>query len=443
MPYGVEKMKKNTYWKFAALLAGVTCLPAHAVTSAADTRPAPEDFPSYTLYLQALFNYQRGHAYQKAAPALAESKPAESLDDAIANAGNNPGYVDTSAHPRSTFKSFNLAQIPTQDMSQNNIENALGLYNDHSLQQPPGTTARLRADNDISLTPDVEMRLISDAYYAAWQTDSDLAQNTFSGRIGLPEGEAYASASVKKSTQGDHGLDLTLSSKVRTNLYIVDQDGIPGSHYAGAGALAIQPLSLEFQDISSHITVIEDQYNNDFISIQAGTPNAIILDLSGSRFGAADAKNGTGSLVLSQSQIGRINYFAEFGPNSLLTIAPGMKMDIKIGHPDGMTKPLATVTGSINNITLGGIRLLAQDTGNQDTNSALQIGSIGISDLDINLRLFIDNSTVVIDMGPSKRDMSLSLERIALGPNTTTSVVGDLYVSRVGISNARISIAAH
>ncbi len=441
-------MKRITQQNLILVLASLLTLQAEAVSSIPDQRPRPEEFASFSLYLQALFDHQRMQGSlsgQTVTKSLASIPQNESVDQAIANAGKNTGHVDTSSRPRSTFKSFALAQISPQDMSQSNIADVLGIFGDHGLEQTPTTGLRMRADSDIHLTPDVDLRLAGDINDAKRQEVSNSIIQSFSGYIVLPEGEAYTSASVTKSTQGDHGLDLTLSTRLRTNVYMIDRDGIPGSSFAGAGALAIQPLSLEFQDITSHITASKDRQNSDLIRIQTGSPNAITLDLSGSQIGAADAPNNVGTLALSSASLGRINYFAKFGPNSIVSIAPGMKMDIKISKPDGMRAPLATVNGSISSIHVGDLRLLGQSNGgSDDENTALRIGSIGISDLDIsNLRLFINNQTIIIDMGPSAKDMALSLERISIGPNPESSIVGDLYMSHIGVSGARISIAAH
>lgn len=442
-------MNKNKYWKCAILLAGIASLSAQAVTSTPDARPHPEDFSSYSLYLQALFDFQRAQTpttLQNSARSLASDNipVSENLDDAIANAGSNPGYIDTSTHPRSTFKSFALAPIPTQDMSQNGIEDALGIFGNHELEQPPTTTARLRPDNDLSLTPNVDMRLIGDAYDIAWTIDTLTVLESFSGYIALPEGEASASASVTKSTQGDHGLDLTLSARVRSNIYMIDRDGMPGSRFSGAGAVAIQPLSLQINGLTSHITAIRNNRNQDLIAIQSGSPNAIILDLSGSRFGVADAENQADRLSFSRNRIGNINYFAGFGQNALVTIAPGMSINIKLGHPDGMRAPLATVNGKIPTINIGDLSLLGRDSSSDNEDQDFHIGNLSISGLDIsNLRLFINKRTVVIDMGTGSSDLSISMERVAIGPRATSSVIGDFYVGHIGVANTRISIAAH
>lgn len=437
-------MKKNTHWKCIALLAGMTSLSAQAVSSGPESRPHPENFPSYSLYLQALFDFQRAQspaAAKASATAAAASAPTESLEDAIANAGSNPGYVDTSTHPRSTFSSFGLAPIPAQDMSQNGVENALGIFSGHELEQPPATTARLRPDSDARLIPDVEPRLISDAYDMLWENIASSAQEIFSGYIALPEGEAYASASVVKGSE--HGLDLTLSSKVRSNIYIIDEDGVPQTGRSFAGAIAVQPLSLQLTDLTSHITVLRSSNNDDLISIQSSSSNPLFIDLSGSRIGTASAGDTKGPLVLSRKNLGEISYFASFGPNALLTIAPGMSLNIKLGHPDGMNKPLVTLNGRISDINVGDISVLGNDR--SDDSAGAHIGKMSITGLNlIDLRLYIKDQTVVIDMGRGVRDMAVSMERIAMGSNTSaSSMIGDLYVEHIGIANSRISIAAH
>lgn len=440
-------MKKSTQQKYAALILSLVIMPALAVTSGPELRPQPQNFSSYSLYLQALFDYQRT---QGRAPAIASSAvnqsttTAENLEEAIANAGKSPGYIDVSTRPRSTFKSFSLAQIPTQDMEQNSVNDALGNFGDHSLKEPPSTNSRLRPDSDLSLVPDVSLRLISDAYDARWQETSNAVIDNFSGYILLPEGEAQASASVKKSTQGDSGIDLTLSAKVRSNVYIIDRDGLPGTQFDKAGVVAIKPLALEFSNIKSHITTYRNKNNDDLISIQSSSNNPITLDLSGSRFGTASAIGSTGSVALDRRHVGPVSYFAGFGEGAIATIAAGTQLDIKIGRPDGMKKALATVNGKVPDISVENFRLLRQQGEMGEEKIDLNIGKMKVSGLNMtNLRLFLNKKTIVIDMGTGIRNLSLSMEQIAIGHDIEKSVLGDLYIDNASINSSRISIAAH
>lgn len=442
-------MNASSRWKYATLAACLSCLsPLSLASTASEQKPSPDDFASYSLYLHALFDYQRKHSGLKPAQIAATSSQAEpeSLEEAIAKSGKSPGYVDTSANPRSTFKSFTLPAISAQDMSISSITDALGVFGleNTTLTEVPQTTARLRADNDLVLTPNVDMRLSGDAYYAAWSQDQQAIIDLVGGQIILPEGEAQASATVSKSTLGDGGLDLTLSTKVRTNFYMIDRDGIPNSNFSGAGALAIQPIAIEFSNITSHITAEKNNRNDDLIRVLVASPNAIIMDLSGSQIGVADARADSGQLALSQQNIGKIGYFAKFGKDAQVRIAPGMKMDIKIGAPDGMRTPLATVNGRIDNISISNISLLGRSTGNDDDDNALRIGRMGISDLEIkDLQVFLDNQTLVLKIGPSSKDLGVSLERIAIGPKPDSAIIGDLYMNHIGVSNMQVSIAAH
>ncbi len=440
-------MKRTTQQSCAALLAGLLSLPVMALTSGPDARPRPEDYPSYSLYLQALFDYQRAQhpaAAKTVAPVQEAPAAPESLEDAIANAGHNPGYIDTSAHPRSTFKSFALTQIPSQDMSQNGVADSLGIFGDHELDQPPRTTARLRPDNDLYLIPDVDLRLLGDTQDIMWQELAETSEGIFGGYIELPEnGWAYANASVSKSTQGDHGIDMTLSSRVRSNVYILDRDGMPGTPFDNPGVVAIRPLSLTISGMHSHITTFRDQHKDDLIAISTSTQNPLLIDLSGSRFGTAATTDHASKIAPDRSNVGPASYFAAFGDNAMLTIAGGTQLDIKVSHPDGLRKPLATVNGKVPTMSLGNFRLIDQyENGEEKVN--LSIGKTKISGLDIaNLRLYLNKATIVIDLGTGVRDMSLGMEQVAIGNNTESSVLGDLYIDHVGINNSRISIAAH
>lgn len=440
-------MKRITQQHLAIILASLLSMQAEAVTSAPDQRPRPEEFSSFSLYLQALFDYQRAQdrpAHQSAHSSATSATADEALADDIASTKQPSGYVDTSSQPRSTFKSFALAQISTQDMSQSNVADALGVFDDHSPEQPPTTNLRMQPDSDLGLLPDISLRLRSDLYDAKRQDLSGLASASFSGYIKLPEGEAYASASVEKSTRGDHGLDLTLSSKVRSNVYIIDRDGLPGIGSGTAGALAIKPLAVEFSNLSSHITAARNNRNEDVLSIQSSTDSPIILDLSGSRFGVANASQVSGTVALDGQKLGPVSYFASFGDNAFVTIAGGTELDIKVGRPDGMNKPFATVNGKIPTISLESFNLLEQSDKNGNSTVNLNIGKLEIAGLELkNLRLYFNQNAVVIETGTSGRNMSVSMERVAIGQGSESSVLGDIYFQITSIPNMRVSIASH
>jgi hypothetical protein len=441
-------MKRITQQNLILVLAGLLTLQAEAVSSIPDQRPRPEEFASFSLYLQALFDYQRTQGRtsgQAARNPSASNTSNESLDQAIANAGRSSGYVDTSSQPRSTFKSFSLAQISPQDMSQSNIADALGVFGDHGLEQIPMTGLRMQADSDLHLTPDVEPRLAGDIKDAKRQEISNSIIESFSGYIVLPEGEAYTSASVTKSTQGDNGLDLTLSTKVRSNVYIIDRDGLQGIGPGIAGAVAIRPLALEFSNLTTHITAARSSRNEEVLSIQSSTESPIVVDLSGSRFGVANASEmAEDTLALDGSRLGPVSYFASFGDNAFVTIAGGTHLDLEIGRPDGMQRPFATINGKIPTISLESFNLLEQadERGNSKVN--LSIGKMEIAGLELkDMRLYFNQNKIVIETGTGSRNMSVSMERVAIGQGSETSAIGDIYIQITSMPNMRVSIASH
>lgn len=432
-------------WKLAVFLTSLCSLPALAITSEEQTRPRPESYASYSLYLQALFDYQRAQEPKAANTSKPVAKPVasnttESLDNAIANSGQNPGYVDTSAKPRSTFRSFALSQIPAQDMSTTTIDNALGNFSNHTMQQPPRTVARLRPDSGLHLFEDSEISLLQDASNILWRVQQQQAVDSYAGHITLPEGESDASASASIGDEPG-SLDLTLSAKVRSNVYITDRDGIPHTSYWHAGAVAIQPLALQMSNLTTHITTPRNRGGDRYVAISASSPNAIYVDLSGSRFGVADANEGAGRVALSRAQFGRISYFAKLGDEALLTIAPGMKLDIKLDKPDGLRKPFVTLNGKVSDISLGDIGILSKNTGEEEINGA-HISKMRISGINlVNAGLYIQDESIVLDVGSGIRDMSIVMERLAMGSGNI--FVGDFYTQNIGIANTRITFSAH
>lgn len=436
-------MKKNN-WKWAVLFSGVYSLSALAITPEAGTqRPAPENYASYSLYLQALFDFQRASNAGSPKQTSTGSAEQESLEQAIAHAGSNPpGSVDIGTKPRSTFKSFALNQIPAQDMSQTSVDNALGIFSDHAMQQQPQTTARLRPDNALSLFGDEEISLLADANNLIWQYQSERSVNDFSGHITLPEGEADASASAHIGEEKG-SLDLKLSSKVRSNVYITDRSGIAGSrNHKNAGAIALQPIALEIRDLTAHITTPVNSRGDRLIEIESSSPRAIIVDLSGSRIGAANAKNSSPRLALSKEDIGPISYLARLGPDALLTIAPGMQLNIRLDRPDGLLRPFASLNGKISDISVGDITILGKNA-SADSEGGIHIGRLRVSGLNlVNAGLFINGESIVLDMGSGIRNMSIAIERLAMGTGPN-AFIGDLYTDNIGIANTHVTIAAH
>lgn len=440
---------KKTAWKYALLLSGISMLgSAMAMNPASDVKPKPEDFPSYSQFLQALIDYQRqqgNHGFSSAPVAsVADSNSSESLDDAVAkaSAGSNPGYVDTSSHPRSTYRTFALNQLASYDMSATTINDALGTYDEHQMEEEPGTTARLRADNDLSLTPDVALRLIGDAYDGRLLSLGDQA-NTMSGDIILPEGQGRVSATTRKNADGS--LDLNLTSSVRTNVYFIDRDGIPNSGYAHAGAVALRSLALDIRDVNANISGARsgNSNGNDLLVVKTTSPNAIRIDLSGTRIGVADATYDGSIVRLSSANIGQVNYFMRFGNNSVLTIAPGMNMKTVITHPDGLNKPLVTINGDIGDINISDVALTDFSTDQNGGSNILSIGKVGLSNLSMrNMHIYIVNRSIVMDVGNGINDLGMSLERVSVGSDPSI-MVGDLYIQHMNVSSSRIQIASH
>ncbi len=441
-------MPKNN-WKWAILLAGAQSLSAFAITpEAGANKPLPENYASYSLYLQALFDYQRAKdsAGNQLPPSVSGSiKPdkSESLDAAIAQAGSTTGYIDKSSKPRSTYKSFSLNQLPPQDMSQSNVGDSLGIFSSHIMQQQPQTTARLRPDNPLSLFSNEEAQLFADVSHITWQSQSKKAITDFSAKIILPEGEAEASASASIDDEED-ALELTLSSRVQTNIYLIDRDGIPDSNnYRQAGAIAIQGFGLQIDDMATKIHTPLNSSGDTHLVLDVSSPNPILIDLSNSRFGSADAKNGAAELAFSSAEIGNISYFAKFGPNSVMTIAPGMSMNIRLDEPEGMVQPLATLNGKISDISIGDISILGRDTSSGGQNG-IHIGKIRVSGLNlVNAALYANGEAIVMDMGSGIRNMSITMERVAIGAAGSNVFVGDFYTDNIGIANTRVSFASH
>lgn len=424
--------------------------------------PRPESYASYSLYIQALFNYQKMQGTEKTAASgkpcknkndngpngpekvntcqpesaskIITGEPAdnqyESLEDAISKRSPDirPEYTDTSTHPRSTFSSFPLNPITAQDLRKTSGSGLLGFFNSVVLQSMVNASVDQQLNHDNRPTTNADPRVSNDIASMLY-TQIITETLAMGGIIVLRDGSGYVN--VASSVVGT-GLQLQLSSNVRSGIDFVDRDGYPGSSFNQAGAVVVNSVGINVPNMLVNIQGSNlTSSNPDLIGIQVNSPSAITVDLSGTTVGAADA-------VRDGSKIGAASTFLSFGPQSVLTISPGMSLKTAISHPNGTTTAFATLNGNIGSIDLQDISLL--DNGA----SVFHIGSLGMDGIQlVNTQIFIDGQKIIIDAGTGINNASLSLERLSLGDGINASMLGDLYVSHINVVNARLSVEAH
>lgn len=462
----IMKQTTATTWSVIILTSIMTFTPGTSTASmdadGAGAPPRPENYASYSLYIQALFNHQKMQSKDKGAtiekscrkknandpnepgktnacqpPSAAEAGAGapgdtqyESLEDAISkrSADLRPDHINTSTHQRSTFRSFPLSPIPAQDLSQTGVSGLLGFFNSRIFQDQTSARAdqQLNSNNSPSINNDPRVsNEIASLLYAQIIGETI----TMGGNVVLRDGNGHVEVTGKVVGTG---LQLQLSSNVRTGLYIVDRDGYPGSRFDQAGAVVVNSLGISIPNMLINIQGINRTSSNpELIGIQVNSPSAITVDLSGTTIGAADA-------VRDGSKIGAATNFLSIGPHSALTISPGMSLNATLSRPDGMVTPLVTINGNLGDINLQNISLL--DNGM----SAFQIGNLGINGIAlVDTRIYIDGQRIVIDAGTGINNASVSMEQLSFGDAINTTMLGDLYVSHINLVNARMSVEAH
>lgn len=442
------------------LLAGLVAAAVPAAQAGTE-RPRPENFATYSLYIQALVDYQRnqdpapspqavaGAADSKlcrdsdgdekkknscegkyllgqnhlpeegsSAPKSEEKAPApvyENLEETIARAGYErplPG-PEGEAPARSRFSDFPLAEIPSQDLSETGVEGLLGLFDNVRLRLLTGGGAGGGAgggsSGGVSLGEDGTLRATLDDYLIAL----DAFTASLGGLITLRDGYALVDSSVAAD---GNGLRLTLSAQVRTGLYVVDRDGLPDSGYAAAGAVGLDSLGITVPRLDINLQAIRSTTGDGVFQLDTASPQAIVVALANTRVGAADA-------LADGSRIGPTTDFLAFGPQSRLVIAPGTRVNALVGQPNGLRSPFLTLNGRVGDITVNDISLLDNNSG-----GAINIGTLALRNIVLaDTRVYMDDNRLIVDAGRGLGNLGVEIERLYLGNPGSGGFVGDFY----------------
>lgn len=447
----------------ASVMAGISSTGMASMDSdGANAAPRPESYASYSLYIQALFNYQKTQdkeksaARKKSCPPKGSDEPNglinkdecmeqgasandidhadnnqhESLEDAISKSTPDISrdYASNSIRPRSTFSSFPLNPITAQDLSKTGVSGLLGFFNSLVLQSQTSTAAETQSNNNNGSPTNIDPRISNDINSLLY---TQIVGETLAmgGNLVLRDGSGHVDVTGKIVGTG---LQLELSSHVRTGLYIVDRDGYPGSYFDKAGAVVVNSMGIDIPNMLVNIQGVNNTGNNaDLIKAQLYSSAAITVDLSGTTIGAADA-------VRDGSKIGIATDFIRFGPDSVMTIAPGMSMNTTLSRPNGTTTPFITLNGNIGTISLKDISLM--DNGA----SVFNIGMLSVTGIQlVNAQVFIDGQKIIVDAGTGIKNASISLERLSFGDTLNATLLGDLYVNHINVVNTRMTVEAH
>lgn len=467
-----------------ALLAG----PAGAATSVA---PRLQDFTDYSLYVQAMVDYRQSleekpkvdektggdasklcrdskggsqdekkknncegkylevehrlpddnerQAKQKVA---APAEEAENLEEAISRRSTSfLSYDGTApaAGPDATPRGFPLQEIPTADLSEAGVAGLLGLFNNARLQNLGGSAAPggvfgastggsgAGGYGGSAMDKDGTLTITADDYLLQLATlDLDQLASTVSF------GDGYSIVSATVRTQGN-GLSIGLSAQVYTPVYIVDRDGLPGTQWAGAGAVVVDHMAILIPYVQADIqSVRTTSSDSSLLQMDVYSPGAIYVDLANTNVGVAGAS-------VDGSRIGASTPFLQFGPSALLTIAPGTRVRATLSTPDGLRTPLVTLNGSIGALSIRDVRIVDSVAG-----GSIGFGRLGVSSLDlVDARIYMNNNSVVVDTGHSLSNVNVDIERFYLGNDRGGNFVGDFYARGATLDNLRFTATPH
>lgn len=480
-------------WRLApAVLAALLAGPALA--TATGERPRPQDFPDYGSYVKALVDYQRALEAQpektdkkigaddsklcrdsqgggqddkkkqgscEGKYLVVESEPTEEnrrkprkeearvapvvqhedLEETISrnSSSYSPGMGPAGAYPDLTPRGFPLQEISAADLSESGISGLLGLFDNVRMNNLGGAAAPggifgaaiggsgAGGSGASGIDPDGTLFASLDNIIIQLSTlDLDQLADT----VIFGDGYSIVSASVRIA--GD-GLSIGLSSETYTSLAIVDSDGLPGTRWAGAGALTVDRIAVLVPYVEANIrTVRTSSSDYSLLQLDAYSPGPIYVDFSDSAIGVAPA-------TPDGRWIGDSTAFLRFGPDSMLTIGAGTRVRAVVSKPEGLTTPFVTLNGRIGDISVNDVRMVDAVAG-----GSIGFGNMRLGGLDlVDARVYMHDRSVVIDTGRSLSDISVDIERLYLGNDGGGSFIGDIYARGGRLLNLRLTATPH
>lgn len=488
-------MKRPGLPPFRPLLAGSLALLLTGTALAAPSRPRAEDYPDYSKYIQALVDYQR--ALDTPPPEKEKPKSGIDPDKLCQDGGSGGGgesaeekkknscegkyLVVEDPIPEENKRKPKLQKVETEPVSYENLEdtisrNSSSLFPTLGNPDSPSTTPLHLPDQELSaadlsesgvtgllgLFDNVRMRnlggnassgglygsgggsggsgsggILADGTLRATLDNFLLDLSTvdfdvLGSTLRFDGGYSIVDATVRLNDQGN-GLLVGLSSQTVTPVTIVDSDGLPNTRWAGAGAIALDRMTVVVPYVEANIQGVRTTSGDQSVlQIDAYSPGPIFVDFSNSSIGVAPA-------TPDGSWIGDATPFIHFGNDALLTIEPGTRVRAVVSRPDGLNTAFVTLNGHIGNISLKSINLVDANMGNY-----MGIGRLGITGLDlVDTKIYVSDRSVVVDTGRGFTDVGLDIERLYIGADDGNHIVGDFYARGARLQQLRVTAAPH
>lgn len=453
------KLTTITAWRVIALASMIAVSSnGMAALNSDNTAPRQEDYANYSQYIQALFhswkmqedkaksnNSSTSCSNEKTEQEGSQSNSCvndtsltakmdipgsdqyESLEDALDKRATDirPEYNNKDI-PRTSFNTFPLNPISSLDLEGVTAGDLLGVFNQliyknqtsNSADDQLASNNRPANDSSQKLYNDITSELYADIFAAVEAFGGLLSLDNITGKVDLDLDIING------------GLKVTLNADVRLGLHIVDRDGIPGTAFSPAGAIDLDSMGLKISNLSAELKASSSASSN-IIEIKAYTPDAIIVDLSNTKIGVADA-------LADGSNIGSVTPVFSFGPNSLITIGPGVSLTTLLTPPDGLRSPLLTINGVVGTISLTDLSLIDQGA------SVFHIGKVRFDGLKlVNTKVYFDGPKMTLDLGTGITDASLAIERVSIGYDPQLASIGDFYVNNIRVISSRITMQPH
>lgn len=362
--------------------------------------------------------------------------PVESLDEAIASAGYDSLSAANADALRNNTQGMTLQEISVDEMASSGVGGLLGLVNNIRMQNLGGTASPLGAwglagggSTSVSVDSDGSVRLsLEDVVLALDNLNIEILDSL------VNFGDGYAIIDTVTSITPNGGLHLELTSEVYTAVNIVDRDGLPGTEWSGAGAVTVDQMAILIPYLEVDIQGVNADFarDNSLLTIDAYSPGEITVQVANSLIGVAPAS-------VDGSYIGPSTPFLQFGPDGIISVGAGTRVNVVLAQPDGLRNAFVTLNGRVGDISVRDIRLLDRVGGGD-----LRIGRINIRNLDlVDTRIFLEDKRVTVDLGRGLDNVSIDMERVYLGSETAGSFIGDFYARGARINELRFSAQPH
>lgn len=249
--------------------------------------------------------------------------------------------------------------------------------------------------------------------------------------------------SSTSSYTAEGGLSTSVNADVVANLYMVDQDGLPG-RLANAGAFMIDQVGIRIQGMNVNLHGDTSIVNNGRLVVKAQSSNPVEIDLSNTKIGVASvAADAPRSTWVARKYIGEPLYFVRFGANSKLTL-PSVDVLAVLTSDISPTTPFLTLNGQIGTISLNDIDISTNSTKTAFGTNGIRISRFTLSGLSlVNTKAYINNDKITLDMGTGLSNVGIALRGVTIGEFSSAKPIGDIVIDHINVNSGSVTLSSH